>query len=206
MRPGAWTRSKGQYVDQLVLFITSPVDSIQQILLATREKNDSTLDKGVSLLITEEEEVASKTFEEIVHPNTEEEVAQRRFEGSCHYDRKEEFVGAFLSPRDRGSVVKATQTPMIRALPTEPAEIPSEYWRIFMEPTTSTIDFPIGDLGTGTPTKPIPLTTLTRFHGLTSKDPNTFLFEFDIVCQGYDYIMDAQKLKILPAMLKGTTL
>jgi len=56
-----------------------------------------------------------------------------------------------------------------------------------MEPTISTIDFPIGDIGTGTPTKPIPLTALPNFHGLTSEDPDTFLFEFDIVCRGYDY-------------------
>lgn len=51
-----------------------------------------------------------------------------------------------------------------------------------MAPTTSTIDFPIRDVGTGAPTKPIPLTSLPSFHGMTFKDPNTFLFEFDIVC------------------------
>lgn len=75
-----------------------------------------------------------------------------------------------------------------------------------MAPTTSTIDFPIEDLGTSTPTKPIPLTALPSFHGLTSKDPDMFLFEFDIVCRGYDYIIDAQKLKIFPATLKGIAL
>ena len=75
-----------------------------------------------------------------------------------------------------------------------------------MAPTTSTIDFPIGDLGTSAPTKPIPLTTLHSFHGLTSEDPDTFLFEFDIVCRGYDYITNAEKLKIFPVTLKGATL
>ena len=54
--------------------------------------------------------------------------------------------------------------------------------------------------------KPIPLTTLPNFHGLSSEDPDTFLFEFDIVYRGYDYIANAQKLKIFPATLKGTTL
>ena len=54
--------------------------------------------------------------------------------------------------------------------------------------------------------KPIPLTALPNFHGLSSEDPDTFLFEFDIVYQGYDYISDAQKLKIFPATLKGTAL
>ena len=47
---------------------------------------------------------------------------------------------------------------------------------------------------------------LPSFHGLSSEDPDTFLFEFDIVCRGYDYIADAHKLKIFPATLKGTTL
>ena len=54
--------------------------------------------------------------------------------------------------------------------------------------------------------KPIPLTDLPNFHGLSSENPDTFLFEFDIVCWGYDYIVDAQKLKIFPATLKGATL
>lgn len=75
-----------------------------------------------------------------------------------------------------------------------------------MAPTTSIIEFPIGDLGTGAPTKPIPLVALRSFHGLVSEDPDTFLFEFDIVCWGYDYMTDAQKLKIFLAMLKGTAL
>ena len=75
-----------------------------------------------------------------------------------------------------------------------------------MAPTTSTIDFPIGDLGTSSPMKPIPLTALPSFHVLPSEDPDMFLFEFDIVCRGYDYINDAQKLKIFLATLKGTTL
>lgn len=75
-----------------------------------------------------------------------------------------------------------------------------------MAPTTSTIKFLIGDLGVGAPTKPIPLAALPSFHGLASEDPNTFLFEFDIVCQGYDYMTNAQKLKKFPPKLKGTTL
>ena len=54
--------------------------------------------------------------------------------------------------------------------------------------------------------KPIPLTTLPNFHDLSSKDLDSFLFEFDIVFLGYDYIFDAQKLNIFPATFKGTTL
>jgi len=54
-----------------------------------------------------------------------------------------------------------------------------------MAPKTSTIDFLIMDLRAGVPTKPIhPITlaTLPNFHGLVLEDPDTFLFEFDIVC------------------------
>ena len=47
--------------------------------------------------------------------------------------------------------------------------------------TTSTIEFPIGKIRGDAPMEPIPLTTLPNFHGLSYKDPNTFLFEFDVV-------------------------
>ena len=75
-----------------------------------------------------------------------------------------------------------------------------------MAPASSSIDFPIRNIIGDALMKPIPLTTLPNFHGLSSKDPNTFLFEFDIVCRGYDYIFDAHKLKIFPATLKGKSL
>jgi len=71
---------------------------------------------------------------------------------------------------------------------------------------TSSIEFPIGDIRVDAQMKSIPLTTFPNFHVLSSKDPNTFLFEFYIVCRGYDYVVDALKLKIFPATLKGTTL
>ena len=75
-----------------------------------------------------------------------------------------------------------------------------------MVPTTSTIEFPVGNLGSGAPTKPIPLAAIPKFHGLVAKDPDKFLFEFDIVCYGYDYMTDAQKLNIFPSTLKGITM
>ena len=75
-----------------------------------------------------------------------------------------------------------------------------------MAPTTSTIKFPVGNLGAGAPTKPIPLAALPNSHGIFSEDLEMFLFEFDIVCQGYDYMTDAQKLKIFPSTLKGIAL
>ena len=56
---------------------------------------------------------------------------------------------------------------------------------------TSSIEFPIGDIEGDAPMKPIPLTTLSNFHGISSEDLDTFLFEFNVVCWGYDYIFDA---------------
>ena len=75
-----------------------------------------------------------------------------------------------------------------------------------MAPVSSSIDFPIGNVTGDAPMRPIPLKTLHSFHGLSSEEPEMFLFEFDIVFRGYDYISDAQKLKIFPTTLKGTTL
>jgi hypothetical protein len=63
------------------------------------------------------------------------------------------------------------------------------------ENSFSTLGFPIGDLPRGAaPMKNIPLSALPNFHGLSSKDPDEFLFEFDILCRSYDYISNAQKL------------
>jgi hypothetical protein len=57
-----------------------------------------------------------------------------------------------------------------------------------------------------TPMKNIPLSALPNFHGLSSEDPDEFLFEFDILCRSYDYISPNQKLKLFPATLKGNAL
>ena len=68
------------------------------------------------------------------------------------------------------------------------------------------IDFPIGNVTSDAPMRPIPLTALPSFHGLSFEDPDTFLFEFDIIFREYDFIADAQKLKIFPATLKEIAL
>ena len=47
---------------------------------------------------------------------------------------------------------------------------------------------------------------LPHFHGLTSKDPDTFMFEFVVVFRTYDYTSDDQKLKIFPSTLKDAAL
>ena len=47
---------------------------------------------------------------------------------------------------------------------------------------------------------------LPIFYGMASEDPDSFLFEFDIVCQTYGYTDDAHRLRLFPATLKASTL
>eukprot|EP00253_Pinus_taeda_P022314 PITA_22314 len=54
--------------------------------------------------------------------------------------------------------------------------------------------------------KAMPLQHIPTFHGLTSEDPDAFLFEFDVLCRGYDYTIDPQKLTLFPSTLKGAAL
>jgi hypothetical protein len=62
----------------------------------------------------------------------------------------------------------------------------------------STFRFPIKETNEETKMKNIPHSTLPNFHGLSKEDPDTFLFEFDVLCRSYDYVTDAQKLKLFP--------
>eukprot|EP00253_Pinus_taeda_P004519 PITA_04519 len=71
---------------------------------------------------------------------------------------------------------------------------------------TSTLQYPIMDSVANAPMKAIPLQHIPTFDGLTSEDPDAFLFEFDVLCRGYDYTTDPQKLKIFPSTLKGAAL
>ena len=47
---------------------------------------------------------------------------------------------------------------------------------------------------------------LPNFHGMSTEDPDAFLFEFGILCRSYNCIDDAQKLKLFPATLKNVSL
>ena len=47
---------------------------------------------------------------------------------------------------------------------------------------------------------------LPTFHGMSIEDSNVFFFKFGILCQSYNYINDAQKLKLFPATLKDDAL
>jgi hypothetical protein len=73
-------------------------------------------------------------------------------------------------------------------------------------PQTSTLEYLIVDLIANAPMKAIPLQNLPTFHELISEDPDTFLFEFDVLCRGYDYTSEPQKLKLFPSTLKGAAL
>ena len=57
------------------------------------------------MLVTEGEEVSSRTLTESDHSSKREEGVT---EGSSHQDAGEGVEGVFSSPRDRGSVAKAT--------------------------------------------------------------------------------------------------
>ena len=62
------------------------------------------------------------------------------------------------------------------------------------ENSLSTLEFSIEELPRyTTPMKNIPLSALPNFHGLSSQDPDEFLFEFDIFCRSYNYVNNAQK-------------
>ena len=69
-----------------------------------------------------------------------------------------------------------------------------------------TFEFPIQPPADDAPMKNIPHSTLPIFRGLTSEDLDMFLFEFDVLCNSYDYQSDAQKLKLFPTTLKDATL
>jgi len=122
-------------------------------------------------------------------------------------------IGTFIIP-DKGSAIK---TIPVKAVPSQPRntllEIPEGYWHIFdpmaqnqANTQTSTLQYPIVDSAANAPTKAIPLQHIPTFHRLTSEDPDAFLFEFDVLCRGYDYTTDPQKLKLFPSTLKGVDL
>jgi hypothetical protein len=71
---------------------------------------------------------------------------------------------------------------------------------------TETFWFPILDISRNISMKNIPLSSLPTFRGMLTEDPELFLFEFDILCRSYNYLDDAQKLKLFPATMKDSAL
>lgn len=71
---------------------------------------------------------------------------------------------------------------------------------------TETFGFPILDITRNVTVKNISLSSLPHFHGMSYEDPDSFLFEFDILCRSYIYTDNAKKLKLFPATLKDLAL
>lgn len=70
----------------------------------------------------------------------------------------------------------------------------------------TTFGFPIQDITKNITMKNIPLALLPLFHGTSYEEPDSFLFEFEILCRSYNYYDDAHKLKLFHATLKYATL
>lgn len=66
--------------------------------------------------------------------------------------------------------------------------------------------FPIKETNGEAKMQNISPTSLPKFRGLISEDPDTFMFEFSIVYRTYDYAFDDQKMKLFPSTLKDATL
>ena len=69
-----------------------------------------------------------------------------------------------------------------------------------------TFEFIIQDTNIVFKMKNIPPTSLKNFPRLLNEDPYTFLFEFDVLCQSYDFSTDVMKLKLFPSTLKEVAL
>jgi hypothetical protein len=69
-----------------------------------------------------------------------------------------------------------------------------------------TFGFPILNIDKDISMKYITFSSLPNFHGMSTEDPNSFLVEFDILCRSYNYIDNAQKLKLFLATLKDLAL
>lgn len=54
--------------------------------------------------------------------------------------------------------------------------------------------------------KNIPPSVLPNFYGMSTEDPDEFVFEFDILCKTYGYTDDTHKIRIFPTTLKSTAL
>jgi hypothetical protein len=69
-----------------------------------------------------------------------------------------------------------------------------------------TFRFTIFDSTVDVTMKNIPPSALPHFHGMSTEDLDSFLFELYILCRSYNYVNDAQKLQLFPATLKDSAL
>jgi hypothetical protein len=88
----------------------------------------------------------------------------------------------------------------------EEGQSPSPHAMAGEEEMVEIFEFPIRESNGETKMKNINPSSLPHFHGLVSEDPDTFLFEFVVICRTYDYTTDEHKLKLFPSTLKDSTL
>jgi hypothetical protein len=69
-----------------------------------------------------------------------------------------------------------------------------------------TFEFPTRDLEGVVQMQSISPSNLPNFHGLANEDPDAFLFQFEVLCRGYGYFTNDQKLNVFLLTLKGTYL
>ena len=79
---------------------------------------------------------------------------------------------------------------------------PNENWNDRNDQIEVTYGFPILDETRNVVMKNISPSVLPHFHGMSTEDLDSFLFEFDILCRSYNYVNDAQKVKLFLAILK----
>lgn len=63
-------------------------------------------------------------------------------------------------------------------------------------PINPTFKLPISDLHDNAYLKNILASSLPKFYGLVTEDPDTFLFGFDVLHRSYDYTIDAHRQNI----------
>ena len=68
------------------------------------------------------------------------------------------------------------------------------------------LGFLIQDTDVNVHMKNIPPSFLPNFHGMRLGDLETFLFEFEIVCRSYGYLLNTQKLRLFLTTLKDRAL
>ena len=69
-----------------------------------------------------------------------------------------------------------------------------------------TFEFPIGNPGEVVQMQSIPPSSLPNFHGMENEEPDGLLFQFKVLCRGYGYCTNDQKLNVFPLTLKGIAL
>lgn len=161
---------------------------------------------------------ANKTLEEKILVATTEEISVKKLGAETKIMAEEVQITLEIVPW------KIANNPVSEPLSTEREAYPtsknSNLWEERMEregrvdnPENNEANnepkmfgFPILDITRNATMKNIPLSSLNHFNDISSKYPDSFLFKFDILCRSYNYIDNAQNLKLFLATLKNLAL